>query len=100
MDINYFYSKKELIESKIEELQSELNELRKQYINDNALFKKGDEISVKGTKGVIVDVAIYESVSGKFVSFSYFWNKYKKDGTLSKTKYQLFENEVQVAKKL
>lgn len=100
MDINYFFSKKELIESKIEDLQSELNELRKQYIDDNALFKKGDEISVKGTKGVIVDVAMYESTSGKFVSFSYFWNKYKKDGTLSKTKYQLFENEVQVAKKL
>lgn len=75
-----FEARMKQLHSEIRERENELRQLRKQYANENAPFKIGDEIICKGKKGVISEVAL---LGISTTSFAYRWQPYKKDGTLS-----------------
>lgn len=66
--------------AEIREKEDEILRIRNEYAKEYAPFKIGDEVVCKGKKGIITRV----SVSGVLTtSFSYKWQPYKKDGSLS-----------------
>lgn len=60
--------------NKIAEIHAEIENIAKQYVKDNALYKVGDRIRLNGKEGIISSIRVSADM------FDYYWRPFRKDG--------------------
>lgn len=60
--------------NKIAEIHAEIENIAKQYVKDNALYKVGDRIRLNGKEGFISSIHVCDDM------FDYYWKPFRKDG--------------------
>lgn len=81
--------------NQIRELEHQINQLTKQYCEENSPLKIGDKIRFNDKQGIIT--SIKPSILGD--SFEYVWKPFKKDGSLGCEKF-IYYYQVQNIEKI
>lgn len=87
-------NKKELIE-RIDNLNAQIKEAKRKYIEEHAPFKVGDVIELNDMQGIIEGITL-----NACCEFEGDWRKFKKDGTMFTNSNHLYWYQLAKAKKV